>query len=546
MLASALFAAAPIKLLVFYESPNITDGDRILSSLRMSVASHFATASGLQVMNYTEGAAPIQRALADKVLTKEDLRRASDVEGMQKIVSALDCAGGVWVKVDKVQSLDDVDIGMDVSLTLTSKDRRDSFPVAGRASKYEAKYATGSQRRTVYDAVARLIVAELNTRTVFFSGTSSPGSPAPAATVQTPSHSSPAVTSEGLDLSELVGSTDPDQALRRLKDASIASPRDPSLYVAAGDLYLRKGKIDDAILEYKRAAYVDSKHKEALFKLAKAYSQRGDMEKALETAQRLVGLGFDSAAVRQLTAQGHLALQTFHEANGRLEPAKAELKKALDDLHKATDLDQNNVEVLWTYGKLLQSADQDKEAAIIYRRLTDLSPQNAETWQAFSFSLLGVGDYVGGLTALERSLELRPTRPVSYDSATYQNILRLTDGRAREIYLQARSDLNDYADKKISAEKLLEQTEKLFGSVNRLTALMGNLEPPESKQRTHLQKTLSYQLLQQAAFALVSYVETHDDAYQEKATLLLVEFANEYESARKKPTEAAEAPTLKG
>src|SRR5262245_64860014 len=69
-----------------------------------------------------------------------------------------------------------------------------------------------------------------------------------------------------------------------LAAASHACSKDPhemaSAHVASGDAYLAKGKFKEAIIEYRGAIKAQPKWSEAHYKLAKAYTQANDPEKA--------------------------------------------------------------------------------------------------------------------------------------------------------------------------------------------------------------------------------------------------------------------------
>lgn len=529
--------AEPVPILIAFQSGEAGGGARVRDELQKRVTAQFRLLPNLQATVLSPNSPRIKDALAEGKLSQTDIEPSPDSAKLRKLATALGFGGALFISVDRVQTIDDVDLSLDCSVSVSGLSGEDTFAIHARASKYEAKYAEGIQRRTVYDITSQSVVTELKARASLWPSKTSEALPEkiPARDKSATSDTiSAAVTTGGVE------SLEPGDALRNLARASAASPRDPSLYVAAGDIYLKKGKIDYAVLEYKRAVYVDPKNRPALLKLTQAYASRGQPWNTLDSSDRMISAGYDGPEVRYLMAQAHLAIQAVHEGNGRLQPAREELDKAIVDFQKAADFDRDNVGLHTDYGKELLKAERYREAALVHKRVTELAPTDPSAWQSLALSLLGVEDYRGGVESLTRSVDLRPTRPVPLTAEIYPKILRLTDGRAREIYLQARADISDYGDGKIPAETLLRRAQKQLESAEKLAELMPNIDPPVGKQKSHLQRTLSYQLVNQSMVALVSFAETNDESYRAKATLLLTEFANEYEATRQRPEPPAQ------
>jgi tetratricopeptide (TPR) repeat protein len=289
------------------------------------------------------------------------------------------------------------------------------------------------------------------------------------------------------------------------------------------------------VLEYKRAVYVAPKNTEALRKLANAYLLRGDYSLALETAQRALSLGAQQAQLHHIMAQTYLGLKKFYESHRRDAEAKQSFEKALAQFERAVELDPNNPELKREYATQLVEAKQFEKAASFFRQLTAMLPQDAEVWESLAFSLLQVEDYADGVKALQQSLALRAqTNPYPFTSVDqYAELLRLTDGQARQIYLRARSDLTDFIEGKLTPEVFLRRVRNHQDDAERLVEVMERIDPPPRQQKIHLRRSLAYQLIRQSMVALIAFVETNDPAQQERASLLLTEFVNEYEATRK-------------
>jgi len=550
LLATSLLPAAPSRgtqaeeaprLLVYCASQEGSEDETIRSSLETALSARLqALRSSIPVFLPREK--DKLRYLTDQgVLDTDQVARVNGLRELQDIIGVTEGVAGLFVQVDKVSSYEDIVLGLLLSGSLFNGKESESFTVDARASRYEAKYAKPAERRTVYDIASALILEEVRKRPqILRAPTRVPTlTPTPSLATEEPPAGTP-------DIASLVASDDIDGSLRRLAQLTATSPRNATLYVAAGDLYLREDHVDYAVLEYKRAVYVAPKNAEALYKLANAYFLRGQASMALETAQRAVALGKEDARVHRLMAQAHLSLMTFHESDRRAAQAKEEFDKALLDFASAAELDPGNPDIKREYADQLLKSENYEKAASCFAQVTTLLPQDAEAWQSLATSLLGTEDYAGGIKALHQSLQLRSSLPHPFTPTQYTGVLRLTDGHAREIYLQTRSDLNEYADDKLTPEALLRRVQKHTQEAERLALVMERIDPPVGQLKTHLQRSLSYQLINQSMVALVAFVETNDPALQEKASLLLSEFVTEYEASRKSHQSGSDSSSDRG
>ncbi|HTV59114.1 MAG TPA: tetratricopeptide repeat protein [Verrucomicrobiae bacterium] len=61
----------------------------------------------------------------------------------------------------------------------------------------------------------------------------------------------------------------------------------------AGIDFFGEGKLDEAVAEYERALAIDARFADALHGLAQAYHAKGEFDRAIETAQKIVELDPD-------------------------------------------------------------------------------------------------------------------------------------------------------------------------------------------------------------------------------------------------------------
>jgi tetratricopeptide (TPR) repeat protein len=92
------------------------------------------------------------------------------------------------------------------------------------------------------------------------------------------------------------------------------------LYDQGVDLFA-EGKYDDAIAAYRQALALDAGFVDALHGLAMAYAEKGDLEAAIEAAQRITQASPDDAL-------GFTSLSVLYQRAGRIAEAEAAANQA--------------------------------------------------------------------------------------------------------------------------------------------------------------------------------------------------------------------------
>ncbi|MFC1709875.1 tetratricopeptide repeat protein [Candidatus Omnitrophota bacterium] len=77
-----------------------------------------------------------------------------------------------------------------------------------------------------------------------------------------------------------------DKALEEINIALELNPLFPGTLIARGNIYLKKGLIDEAILEFEELTKIYSRHAKAYVSLSAAYYVKGEYEKAIEAATK--------------------------------------------------------------------------------------------------------------------------------------------------------------------------------------------------------------------------------------------------------------------
>jgi tetratricopeptide (TPR) repeat protein len=154
-------------------------------------------------------------------------------------------------------------------------------------------------------------------------------------------------------------------------------PEDPAGYLQAIKGYKAKGKLDEAIENYKKLIELDPKNEkefgaEAYEKLAEAFEQKRDLNKAAETLQKLIEL--DPKNEKDLAAGAYEKLADMYARNNRFD-------KAVENAEKLIELDPDNKKglVVKAYDKLARyygMARNIKKALEYLDKVIELDSEN--------------------------------------------------------------------------------------------------------------------------------------------------------------------------
>ncbi len=138
--------------------------------------------------------------------------------------------------------------------------------------------------------------------------------------------------------------------------------------------------------------------------LARAYLAVGEAEKAIEALESVVqseGAGADPGLSVQLA-------DAYFQA-GRVEESIAQLQPYAEPLLAAPPPENPSrlaTEVLFEYGRLLQSAGRPADAVPFLRLASELDPERKQVWQTFGQALAAIGQRAEAKAALEKFTEL--------------------------------------------------------------------------------------------------------------------------------------------
>jgi len=212
-------------------------------------------------------------------------------------------------------------------------------------------------------------------------------------------------------------------------------PENSSSYYKLGLHYGYVKKYDAALRELKHALKISPDHPDILKALSVAYRQKGDINKAIETAEKIVQLQsqnpketFYLAALYEAGARPQEAIRLYKmtlELDPRYVPAlnnlamqlsaAGNLSEARPYAMQACNLEPKNGTILDTCGWILYQMGEVKNASAWLQKAVDLTPSNPTLHYHFGMVLYKMHQPGEALKEFEKSLALSdhfPDRPL--------------------------------------------------------------------------------------------------------------------------------------
>ncbi len=191
-----------------------------------------------------------------------------------------------------------------------------------------------------------------------------------------------------------------DAAIAEYKKAISLNPNDASLYNNLGAAYLKKGRLDAAIAEYQKAISLNSDDALAYINLGNAYSKKGRLDAAIAEYQRAISRNPDDALA-------HNNLGNAYLGKGETDAAIAEYQKAIS-LNPADSLAHYNLGV--AYG-----GKGELDAAIAeYQKTISLNPTNAPAHTNLGIIYARKGELDKAIAEYKRAISLNPADAVAH------------------------------------------------------------------------------------------------------------------------------------
>ncbi len=215
----------------------------------------------------------------------------------------------------------------------------------------------------------------------------------------------------------------PEGAFVQLTRAQICDPKNPLVYIALGDAYLKQGVAALATINYKKALELSPNDIETQLKIARAHAKNRRYNEAVEAYE---------AAVKIDSTQ----FDPYFEAGKIFYRAKL-WKQTAQFLNKAVRLRPNHVESASMYAQALAGAEIWSEAVKAGAIAVKLDSSNVDNWRAYAYALVETQDYKNAIlafTTLERHNAVKPEDYAKLSTALFR---AGQEDKALEIGLKA-------------------------------------------------------------------------------------------------------------
>ena len=186
-----------------------------------------------------------------------------------------------------------------------------------------------------------------------------------------------------------------DKAYEILLEGIQRFPRYSLALMKIGEILYKQGSYESALAYLETAVNIQKGCVPALKLLASCYEELGKFDKALETYERLVGLGDEDSKVKlvELAARIKPKEEELEELVGDLQEEKVIPKIELEDTENETETLENEEddEATITLAKLYEKQGYINDAIDTYKKILEREPDNAEAKEALDRLLNNVG-----------------------------------------------------------------------------------------------------------------------------------------------------------
>ncbi|MCS7264499.1 MAG: tetratricopeptide repeat protein [Armatimonadetes bacterium] len=321
-----------------------------------------------------------------------------------------------------------------------------------------------------------------------------------------------------------------DEAIGLLSQMVSESPQDPNLYLLLGQAYEGRQSWEDALLEYRRAVYLQSDLWEAWKGIARMATRQKRWELALTAIRQLRKASEIEPNYLDIGARAATVLASEAQRRGRTKEAETFVKEA-------SELDSILIQSTSDFYLILEAAERlqrNREFKLAIEALTKLVSQNPPDQIAAERVL----KLAWVLRRSELTFPLLVTLASGKDKIAFsRDVFRIAasvlDTEIVKFFEQVRDSLSAFDAKKLARDDLLNLLKQIKSSAEQLLRIAYKIQATEPFVKTHNRRLLCYELFLQATELLTQWVEQTEDLIRRRA-VVLYEFArNELEQAWK-------------
>lgn len=217
-----------------------------------------------------------------------------------------------------------------------------------------------------------------------------------------------------------------------------------------GNLYFLKGKMDQSLEHYQKAAQLNPENTEYLKNLADiVYSESKDAERALVIYDKMLSIRPDDMDTLMVAGHIRASLEQFDEAMGHytrileIEPSNKDAKQFIDRIlcKKGEQETESRPDTAYQNCQKLVAQGQHKEGIACLERLIQKHPDFALAHNDLGVLYYQRGDKVHSLRSYEKAIEMDPRNPIFRKNlADFYLIEEGAVQKAMEIYVSVLKD----------------------------------------------------------------------------------------------------------
>ena len=233
---------------------------------------------------------------------------------------------------------------------------------------------------------------------------------------------------------------DIDGAEETYSNAIDRMPGFSALYVALGDTYRKMGKLDEAVVEYKMALWIDCLNNSAYSGLVQAYEELGDYDNAIAYYNKYLKIHPHNAVLHSNVANlyfmrgdGEAAISHYQSAIllnpkpdwtsivaqtlGYIEQNVVKnVDCAIANYQLANSLTPKEIDVYISLGSAFYDNEDYDNALIIYRRALELEPHNSKIHCNLGYLYWGMGNLDEAVKEYNLSIKYDPLYDIAHNN----------------------------------------------------------------------------------------------------------------------------------